>query len=70
MKHLKESILSDDIENTAKKDTGSEKVMEKKLEVMNTVFYGLPTNKFKYHISSNKLLWHLLNFETVRCRAY
>ena len=59
MKYLNESIMSDeianqDIKNTAKNIKSSEEVkevikeMEKLLEVISAVFYGLPTNKVKY----------------------
>ena len=59
MKYVNKSIMSNqianqDIENTAKNVKSSEKVieiikeMEKLLQVISTVFYGLSTNKVKY----------------------
>ena len=60
MKHVKESIMCDeianqDIENAANNVKSSEEAIEvvkkmgkKKFELTGTVFYGLCTNKFKY----------------------
>ena len=60
MKHLKESIMSDKATNQDIKTLQKtlkvqrrqlkslKKNLKKILEVIRTVFYGLPTNKFKY----------------------
>ena len=51
---MSNQIANQDIENTAKNVKSSEKVieiikeMEKLLQVISTVFYGLSTNEVKY----------------------